>query len=271
VSHTKVGQARAEETQIAGPEAHYQARTAVDVAANHGAGMAGDTAGLVQNMTTVGLVGSGNIGSTVARLAVNAGHDVVLSNSRGPDTLQELAAELGPRARAATGQNAVTAGDIVLVSVPLKAYPSLSGLPLADKAVMDTGNYYPQRDGQIPELDAKSLTDSEYLLGHLPGSQVVKVFNNIFFKHLLNLARSSGAADRSALPIAGDSPEAKAAVAVFLDSIGYGTVDAGSLADSWHQQPGTPVYGTPYGSFDNDDGTPAGAEVIGAALAAATR
>lgn len=242
-----------------------------EVAADPGEGMAGGTAGLVQSMTTVGFIGSGHIGSTVARLAVNAGYDVVLSNSRGPDTLQELAAELGPRARAATGKEAVTAGDIVLVSVPLKAYPHLSGLPLAGKVVMDTGNYYPERDGQIPELDTKSLTDSEYLLGHLPGSQIVKVFNNIFFKHLLNLARSSGTSDRSALPIAGDSPDAKAAVTEFLDAIGYGTVDAGSLADSWRQQPGTPVYATPYGSFDNDKGTPAGADVIRAALAAATR
>jgi predicted dinucleotide-binding enzyme len=195
----------------------------------------------------------------------------VLSNSRGPDTLQELAIELGPRARAATGQEAVAAGAIVLVSVPLKSYPHLSGLPLAGKVVMDTGNYYPQRDGQIPELDTKSLTESEYLLGHLPGSQVVKVFNNIFFKHLLNLARPPGADDPSSLPVAGDSAEAKAAVTEFLGSIGYGTVDAGSLADSWRQQPGTPVYGTPYGSFDNDTGTPAGAEVIRAALAAARR
>lgn len=223
------------------------------------------------SMTTVGFIGSGNIGSTVASLAVNAGHDVVLSNSRGPETLQDLAARLGPRARAATGQEAATAGDIVLVSVPLKAYPALTGLPLAGKVVMDTGNYYPGRDGQIPELDTKSLTDSEYLLGHLPGCQLVKVFNNIFFKHLLNLARSPGAPDRSALPIAGDSPEAKAAVTEFLDSIGYGTADAGSLADSWHQQPGTPVYATPYGSFEDERGTPAGAEVIRAALAAATR
>jgi predicted dinucleotide-binding enzyme len=233
--------------------------------------MAGGAVGLVMDMATVGLVGSGHIGSTVARLAVKAGHDVVLSNSRGPDTLQELAAELGPRARAATGHEAVAAGAMVLVSVPVKVYPHLSGLPLAGKVVMDTGNYYPQRDGQIPELDTKSVTESEYLLGYLPGARVVKVFNNIFFKHLLHLARSLDAADRSSLPIAGDSPEAKAAVTEFLDSIGYGTVDAGSLAGSWRQQPGTPVYATPYGSFDSDQGTPAGAEVIRAAIAAATR
>jgi 8-hydroxy-5-deazaflavin:NADPH oxidoreductase len=232
--------------------------------------MTGDPAGLLLKVTTVGLIGSGQIGSTVARLAVRAGHDVVLSNSRGPDTLQELAAELGPRTRAATSQEAVAAGAMVLVSVPLKAYPHLSDLPLAGKVVMDTGNYYPQRDRQIPELDTRSVTGSEYLLGHLPGSQVVKVFNNIFFKHLLNLARRSGAPDRSALPIAGDSAAAKAAVTEFLDSIGFGTVDAGSLADSWRQQPGTPVYAAPYGPFDNEQGTPASAEVIRAALAAAT-
>jgi len=226
---------------------------------------------LLLSMTTVGLIGSGNIGSTVARLAVDAGHDVVLSNSRGPDTLQVLAAELGPRARAATSEEAAAAGDIVLVSIPIKAYAKLSDAPLAGKVVMDTGNYYPQRDGQVPELNSKSLTDSEYLLGYLSGAQVVKVFNNIYFKHLLNLARPSGAADRSWLPIAGDSATAKAAVTEFLDSIGYGTVDAGLLADGWRQQPGTPVYATPYGSFDNEQGAPAGADVIRAALAAAMR
>jgi 8-hydroxy-5-deazaflavin:NADPH oxidoreductase len=222
-------------------------------------------------VTTVGLIGSGHLGSTVARLAVGAGHDVVLSNSRGPDTLGDLTFELGPHARAASYREAAAAGEIVLVSLPPKAYPKLSDAPLAGKVVMDTGNYYPERDGQIPELDSKSLTDSEYLLGFLPEAQVVKVFNNIWFKHLLHLARPSGAADRSALPIAGDTAAAKAAVSEFLDSIGYGTVDGGLLADGWRQQPGTPVYVTPYGSRDNEAGTPAGAEVVRAALDAATR
>lgn len=222
-------------------------------------------------MTTVGIIGSGHIGSTVARLAVDAGHDVMLGNSRGPETLQELAAELGPRARAATYEEAAEAGQIVLVSIPVKAYPKLSGAPLGGKVVMDTGNYYPRRDGQIPELESKSLTDSEYLLGYLPGAQVVKVFNSIFFKHLLNLARPSNAADRSSLPVAGDSATAKAAVTEFLDSIGYGTVDAGLLADGWRQQTGTAVCVTPYGSLKNERGTPAGADIIRTALAAATR
>jgi 8-hydroxy-5-deazaflavin:NADPH oxidoreductase len=207
----------------------------------------------------------------VARLAVDAGHDVVLSNSRGPETLAELVAELGPRARAATGAEAAAAGDLVLVTVPLLAYPSLPAAALAGKTVLDTGNYYPQRDGQITGHDNGTLTDSGYLAQHLPGARVVKVFNNIFFKHLLNLARPAGAADRSYLPIAGDNAGAKADVVAFLDSIGYGAVDDGSLADSWRQQPGTPVYGTPYGEFENEKGTPADAAVVREALAAATR
>ncbi|HYA45507.1 MAG TPA: NAD(P)-binding domain-containing protein [Acidimicrobiales bacterium] len=117
----------------------------------------------------MGIIGSGNIGSTVARLAVDAGHDVVLSNSRGPGTLRFLATELGPSARAATSKEAAETGELVLVSVPVKAYLSLSGLPLGGKLVMDTGNYYAGRDGQIPQLETRALTDSEYLLSYLPG------------------------------------------------------------------------------------------------------
>lgn len=223
------------------------------------------------SMTTVGLIGSGNIGATLARLAVAAGHNVVLSNSRGPDTLRDLVTELGPSVSAATRDQAAMAGTIVVVTVPVSAYPSLTSVPLAGKVVIDTGNYYPERDGHVPELDGGQLTSSEYLGRHLPGARIVKGFNNIFFKHLLNLARPSGVADRSYLPIAGDGSADKATVTEFLDSIGYGHVDSGPLADSWRQQPDTPVYGTPYGSFSDEMGTPASAEVIRAALAAATR
>jgi len=222
-------------------------------------------------VATVGLIGSGNIGSTVARLAIGAGHDVVLSNSRGPQTLRELAESLGPRARAATGGEAAAAGDLVVVTIPVKAYPLVPAAPLAGKVVLDTGNYYPPRDGQVPELDDGSLTSSEYLGRQIPGADVVKVFNNIFFRHLLNLPRPAGAADRSCLPIAGDGAAAKEAVTTFLDSIGYDALGYGPLAESWRQQPGTPVYGAPYGSFDDEKGTPAGTGVIRAALAAATR
>ena len=222
------------------------------------------------NMTTLGLIGSGRIGSTVARLAVDAGHDVVLSNSRGPETLADLVAELGPRARAATGAEAATAGALVLVSTPLSAYPSLPAAALVGKIVLDTGNYYPQRDGQIAQLDSGELTGSEYLAWHIPGARVVKVFNNIFFKHLQNLPRSVGATDRTYLPAAGDDA-AVADVAAFLDSIGYGTAGYGPLAEGWRQQPGTPAYGIPYGEFENEKGIPAAEAVIRAALAAATR
>lgn len=222
-------------------------------------------------MTTIGLIGSGHIGSTVARLSVVAGHAVVLSNSRGPETLTDLVAELGQRARAATATEAADAGEIVVVTIPFKAYRSVPPGPLAGKAVIDTGNYYPQRDGHFAELDNGSVTSSELLQRHLPQSSVVKAFNNIFYKHLLSLSRPPGADDRSFLPIAGDDQAAKAAVTTFLDSIGYGAVDAGPLSESWRQEPGTPVYGSPYGSFDDEAGTPAGAGKIRAALAAARR
>ena len=222
-------------------------------------------------MTTVGLIGSGMIGGTVARLSVAAGHHVVLSNSRGPETLTDLVAELGPLAAAGTGEEAAEAGDLVVVAIPVKAYASVPAGPLAGKPVLDTGNYYPQRDGQIAELDDGSLTSSGLLQRDLPQAQVVKVFNNIYFKHLRSLARPPGAADRSALPIAGDDAAAKAAVTAFLDSIGYNAVDAGPVAESWRQEPGTPAYGAPYGPFSDETGTPAGAAKIRAALAAAHR
>ena len=178
-------------------------------------------------MTTVGIIGSGMIGGTVARLSVAAGHHVVVSNSRGPETLAELVAELGPLATAGTAEQAAEAGDLVVVSIPVKAFSEVPVKPLAGKPVLDTGNYYPGRDGHIEELATGAITSSGLLQRDLPDSRVVKVFNNIFFKHLRSLARPHGAADRSALPIAGDDEQAKAAVTAFLDSIGYDAVDAG--------------------------------------------
>ena len=130
-------------------------------------------------MTTIGLIGAGNIGSTVARLAVDAGYDVVLSNSRGPETLADLVDRLGPRAQAATAADAAAAGDIVVVTVPLKAYRDVPVEPLRGKVVIDTNNYYPDRDGHIAELDDESTTTSALLQAHLPASKVVKAFNHI--------------------------------------------------------------------------------------------
>jgi 8-hydroxy-5-deazaflavin:NADPH oxidoreductase len=222
-------------------------------------------------MTTIGFIGSGHIGSTVARLSVAAGCQVLMSNSRGPQTLTDLVGELGPLAQAATGEQAAADGDLVVLTIPLRAYRSVPVAPLAGKLVIDTCNYYPQRDGQIAELDSESLTSSELIQQHLPGARVVKAFNNIYYRHLLALSRPAGAVDRTFLPIAGDDAGAKAQASAFLDAIGYGTVDAGPLAESWRQEPGTPVYGAPYGPFSDPVGTPADESTVRAALAQATR
>jgi len=222
-------------------------------------------------MTTIGFIGSGQIGSTVAGLSVAAGHHVVLSNSRGPESLTELEAALGRLARAATAERAAIAGDIVVVSIPLRAYDTIPAERLAGKVVIDTCNYYPRRDGQIAELDTGSVTSSELIQRHLAGALLVKAFNNIQYRHLASLARPAGGTDRSFLPIAGDDGAAKADVTTFLDSIGYGAVDAGSLAESWRQEPGSPAYGAPYGSFSDPAGSPASEEAIREALAQAAR
>ena len=218
-------------------------------------------------MTTIGFIGAGNIGGTVARLAVSAGYEVVLSNSRTPKTLQDLVSSLGVTARATTPSEAAAAGELVVVSIPLRAYPTVPVEPLVGKTVLDTCNYYPQRDGQIAVLDNDSTTNSELLAKHLVGAHVVKVFNNIFFKHLAALARPAGDSDRSALPIAGDDEAAKAAVMAFLDAIGYDAVDAGPLGKGGRRfAVGTPAYGTPYGQLSDDNGAPASADAIRAAL-----
>ncbi len=203
-------------------------------------------------MTTWGLIGSGHIGSTVAGLAVAAGHDVVLSNSRGPGTLADLVAALGPHARAGTTTEAAAAGDVVVVTVPLEAYLDVPAKPLAGKVVLDTMNYYPQRDGVFPELEDESATTSELLQRHLPGSHVVKVFNNIYFEHLAALARPVGSPDRSALAIAGDDADAKALVTGLLDEIGYDTVDLGPLAEGWRTQRDTAAYAVLYAADPAD-------------------
>jgi 8-hydroxy-5-deazaflavin:NADPH oxidoreductase len=152
-------------------------------------------------MTTVGFIGSGQIGSTVARLAIEAGHQVVLSNPRGPETLTVTVAELGPRASAATSGEAAAAGDIVVVSVPVKAFPDLPAAPLAGKTLIDTCNYGTERDGHIPKLDSQSLTSSELLLQYIPNAVLVKAFNNIYFKHLLSLVGSTRNSSNESAPI----------------------------------------------------------------------
>jgi 8-hydroxy-5-deazaflavin:NADPH oxidoreductase len=194
-------------------------------------------------MKTIGLIGAGHIGSQIARLAVAHGYSVVISNSRGPETLAPLVAELGPNARAATPAEAGQAGDIVVVTVPLKNYRQVPVAPLAGKVVIDTNNYYPQRDGHIPELDNESTTTSELLQAHLPASKVVKAFNHIYAAQLTTDGLPAGAKTRRALVIAGDDAAAKAAVAGLLDQFGFDTVDAGPLKEGWRIQRDTPGYG----------------------------
>jgi predicted dinucleotide-binding enzyme len=194
-------------------------------------------------MPTIGLIGAGHIGGQLARLAVAHGYDVVLSNSRGPDTLSPLVAELGPRARAATVADAAKAGDIVVVTIPLKNYRSVPVDPLKGKVVIDTNNYYPQRDGNIPELDNESTTTAELLQRHLPGSKVVKAFNHIQAAALTTEAQPAGTKNRRALVIAGDDASAKSTVARLIDQFGFDVVDAGPLAEGWRIQRDTPGYG----------------------------
>ncbi len=194
-------------------------------------------------MKTIGLIGAGHIGSQVARLALAHGYDVVLSNSRGPETLAPLVAELGSGARAATPAEAATAGDLVVVTVPLKNYRDVPVTPLAGKIVIDTNNYYPQRDGHILELDNESTTTAELLQAHLPSSKVVKAFNHIYAKELTTHGQPAGSKNRRALVIAGDDAAAKATVTHLLDQFGFDTVDAGPLKEGWRIQRDTPGYG----------------------------
>jgi len=193
-------------------------------------------------MTTIGFIGSGHIGSTLARLAIDAGYDVVLSNSRGPDTLGGLVTELGPKARAATAGDAAAAGDIVVVTIPLRAVRAVPVEPLAGKVVIDTNNYYPQRDGAFPELDAETTTSSELLQQHLPASRVVKAFNQIYYAQLASQGQPAGTPGRRALAIAGDDADARKTVGALIDEFGFDVVDVGPLAEGWRYKPDTPAY-----------------------------
>lgn len=195
----------------------------------------------------IGIIGAGQIGGTLARRLTALGHDVSIANSRGPDSLAHLASETG--AKAVTVQQAARAGEVVIVSIPMKNIPRLpddlfDGVP-DEVVVVDTGNYYPQqRDGRIGPIE-EGTTESRWVADQL-GRPVVKVFNNIYARHLLERGKPKGAAGRIALPVAGDDRRAKEVVIRLLDQLGFDGVDAGSLDESWRQQPGTPVYGTDF-------------------------
>jgi len=188
------------------------------------------------------LIGAGNIGSQVARAAIASRYNVVISNSRGPETLADLVSELGPRARAGTVEEAASAGDLVVIAIPLRAMGDVPSEPLGGKTVIDTNNYYPRRDGNIAALDDGSTTSSELLQGRLPGANVVKAFNHIYARQIASDATPPGTRDRRALAIAGDDASAKAKVAELIDGFGFDVVDIGPLAESWRIQPGTPAY-----------------------------
>jgi 8-hydroxy-5-deazaflavin:NADPH oxidoreductase len=190
----------------------------------------------------IGIIGAGMIGGTLARRLKALGHEVVIANSRGPETLRELAAETG--AQAVTVAEAASSGEIVIVTIPQRAVPDFPKDLFADVpedvVVVDTGNYYPARDGRIDAIEDGQV-ESAWVAGHL-GRAVVKAFNNIGYQSLLENGQPKGAAGRIALPVAGDEMEARQKVMRLVDELGFDPVDAGSLEDSWRQQPGTPCY-----------------------------
>jgi predicted dinucleotide-binding enzyme len=190
----------------------------------------------------IGIIGAGRIGSTLARLFVGAGHDVAIANSRGPDTLRDLEKELGEHGHAVVVDEAAQYGDVVVVTIPLGHYRDLPADELAGKTVIDTCNYYPQRDGHIAALDDDQTTSSELIQQHLRGANVVKAFNAMRFDHLREYGHEGGANRRYGIPVAGDDPAAKQEVFDLVEQIGFEPVDAGRLADSRTFEPGTDVY-----------------------------
>jgi predicted dinucleotide-binding enzyme len=193
----------------------------------------------------IGIIGAGQIGSALAVRLTSLGHSVYIANSRGPETLTDVAQKTG--ATPVTAREAAKHGEIIVVTIPLINIPDLpkdlfEGVP-ADVPIIDTSNYYPYlRDGQIPELETGDLTESEWVQQHL-GRPVVKVFNNIYAAHLQNKGVPAGTPSRISLPVAGDDAAAKQKVMALVDELGFDAVDAGSLHESWRQQPGTPSYG----------------------------
>ncbi|MEV7520592.1 NAD(P)-binding domain-containing protein [Streptomyces sp. NPDC091371] len=209
----------------------------------------------------IGIIGAGNIGGNLTRRLTALGHEVSVANSRGPQTLSALAEETG--ATPVTVAEAARGAEVVVVTIPLKNVPDLpSGLfagAAGGFAVIDTGNYYPrQRDGRIPGIEDEGLTESRWTERQL-GHRVVKAFNGTYAQDVLDRPRPAGDPERIALPVAGDDETAKKTVRALIEELGFDSVDAGGLDESWRQQPGTPVYGLR-----------AGAEAVTKALAEAS-
>lgn len=197
------------------------------------------------NLSKIGIIGAGLIGQSFGRLAVRHGLDVMLSNSRGPRSLAETASAVG--CQVGTVAEAIGFSEVVLVAIPFGHIVDLSATLLAARIVLDANNYYPQRDGTITELDARATTTSEMLARHLPKSRVVKFFNAILARDIERDARTHGAADRRALPIAGDDATAKAIASALQDRLGYDVVDAGLLKEGWRFERARPAYCVPLG------------------------
>jgi 8-hydroxy-5-deazaflavin:NADPH oxidoreductase len=227
-------------------------------------------------MSTLGIVGAGNMGRAVASLATRAGIDVVLSNTRDPKTLASLANALGPFARTGTIDDAARSGDWVLLPIPFSAYRNIDPEPFTGQIIIETSNYYPGYSDPEPELDAGTATSSSLMQRHFSASRVVKAFNTIYTEHLKKLSRPPGARDRSALPIAGNDRAAVDSVAGFLDLIGFDVVKVGDLAESWRFEPASPAFVKPYQvrpdvHFTQDPGAVATAATIQRAIADAHR
>lgn len=193
--------------------------------------------------TTIGIIGSGNIGSALARALTAAGYSVVIANSRGPESLAPLVAEVGELARAGTVAEAAAAGEVVVVTIPLGAVVSIPSELLDGRIVIDTNNYYPARDGQIAELDDESLTTTEFVARHFAGATVVKAFNHIPALAIADHAQLAGTPDRRALMVYGEDAPAVDRVSALVEQLGFDAVNGGGLAESWRIQRDNPAYG----------------------------
>lgn len=196
-------------------------------------------------MTRIGFIGAGKVGLTLAELAVGAGYDVAISNSRGPESLDTIAATLGPRARATTVKAVTRDAAFVLLAIPMRALADVPSAPFAEVILVDANNYFIERDGPIPGLVDGTISTSEYVQSHFAGARLVKAFNHIRAQHLLPDARPTGTRARRALSIAGDDVAAKLPVAEFIDRVGFDVVDLGALREGRRVQPGTPPF-TPW-------------------------
>lgn len=192
----------------------------------------------------IGIIGAGFVGRAVGKLSVQAGHRVMLSNSRGPETLFSARSATG--CELGTVEEALAFGDVVVLAIPLSAYLTLPAAPLAGKIVIDAINYYFERDGHVATLDTNQTTTSELIAAHLPGARIVKAFNAITMRDLETDGKPAGSPGRRALPLCGDDVDAKLTVAGLYDAIGFDTLDAGAIAEGWRFERGRPAYCRPF-------------------------